>query len=151
MHDQTHDPSATQIVDAILEKSRVALATRDLDLFAQCFVMPHQIETFEGSRTIETAEQLRATFHNVQKYFDTSAVTQLDRVCVAAEFKDPTTVEATYETRMVSGQQFLERPYPVFVTLRKGPQGWRIVSQVCAIVGAPGLCHALLADLESTA
>lgn len=144
------NPNAREIAEHLLEKSRIGFETGDFELFSGCYSLPHTIETFEGTRVVETIEESRVIFEEMVGLYTKIGMTRLDRNCIEAEFKDEATVAATYETRMLAGDQLLERPYPVFVMILKQAEGWQIANHVMAIKDIPSMWAAISSEVRRT-
>jgi len=138
--------AARQISEDLLERSGASLVQGDFETFADCFLLPQDMETFEGRRSIETRDQMREIFEAVRQFHQRSGVTELVRHCVEAEFRTEDIVEATHESRLVAGERLIQRPYPVFSVLKRVDGVWRVASSQYAIVDAPGLNQALIGD-----
>lgn len=128
--------SARDVSEYLLARTGQAYATGDFDLFAACFVLPQWMETFEGRRLIATTEDLRQLFDGVRAHFDRLGVTDLVRHCIAAEFRDPDTVEATHESRLLAGNRLVQQPYPCFSVLKRTDAGWQVAGGQYAIPDA---------------
>ncbi len=118
--------------------------TDDFDLFAACFVLPQQMETFEGCRYIKTLDDLRTVFDGVTAYFRQKNVTHLARHCIEATYRDPDTIVATHMSRVVSGTSLVQKPYPVMSLLCRDDSGiWRVSDSMYAIEDEPRHARAL--------
>lgn len=115
----------------------------DFEMFASCFALPQWIETFEGRHLIATTEDLRTLFDAVRVHFCRLGVTDLVRRCVAAEFRDPDTIEATHESRLLAGTRLVQQPYPSFSILKRTDAGWQVAGAQYAIKDAQSLSAAL--------
>lgn len=140
--------SAHDVSEYLLEKTGRALMTRDAPLFRSCMSLPQYIETFEGRVLCETPQYLDQIFYSVVDYLRKGGVTELVRHCVAAEFRDPNTVEATHEARLLAGTQVIQPAYPVFSVLKRFEDGWKITYSMYAIADAPGHSEAMIAVPE---
>ena len=136
------DPKA--VSESLLEKTGAAYKSGDAESVVQCFLLPQEMGTFEGRRLMETPEQLRDTFEAVRLYHRRLGVTQMVRHCLVAEYKDADTIEATHESRLLSGQRLVQRPYPAFSVLKRIGGVWKIASSQYAITDAPFLSDALM-------
>ena len=125
--------TAQEIAEFLLERTGNALLQDNFDAFLACVSLPQKIETFAGQRLIASVEDLQQVFSAVRTYHRRTGVTDIVRHCVEAAFKDPTTVEATHETRLVSGAVMTQSPYPGFSVLKFDGNEWRIVSMSYAI------------------
>jgi hypothetical protein len=118
--------------------------TSDADLFARCMALPQQIETSEGREYCETPEHLRAIFFAVTDHFRKTGVTDIVRHCVAAEFRDPDTIEATHETRLLAGNQIVKPAYPAFSILKRIEGQWKVSNCIYAVDDTTELNRAIL-------
>ena len=140
--------SARDVSEYLLARTGQAYATGDFDLFASCFALPQWMETFEGRRLVATTDDLRQLFDAVRAHFCRLGVTDLVRHCVVAEFRDPDTIEATHESRLLAGTRLVQPPYPCFSVLKRTEAGWQVaggqyaiqdaLAHSAALTGAPG-------------
>ena len=112
--------------------------TGDFRLFADCFILPQDFETFEGRRRITRVEDLRAVFDGVRAHFAATNVTLMERHVVAAEFVSPTEIRSTHISRLVAGEKILKATYPVMSTLNLTSDGWKVASASYALPPDPG-------------
>lgn len=136
--------SAKEIAEDLLERTGKCLSTGDFDGFAECFLLPHTIETFEGRRRIETESELRQLFDRSRDYFSQNGVTELYRHCLEAQYKDDDTIEATHETRVIARGVLIQPPYPVFSIVRRIDGDWKIGDGMFAISQADSHSAALI-------
>ncbi|MDJ0823821.1 MAG: hypothetical protein QNJ09_18690 [Paracoccaceae bacterium] len=129
------DPA--EISDYLLRKTGEAFISGDFDSFAECFELPQDIETFEGQRHLETLEDLRSLFTSLQGYFRSLGVTSLERHCIEAKYRDPDTIAATHQSRLMTGSVLLRAPYPAFSVLKRRDGVWRVAFSQYAISDAP--------------
>lgn len=119
--------SASDVSEHLLARTGEAMMQDDFDAFAQCFILPYEIETVEGSKTIKTRSGLRLTFQAVRAHLVKHRVTMMARHCVSASFRNANEVAATHETRLISRDILVQEPYPAFSLLkRKDGQDWQI-------------------------
>jgi hypothetical protein len=128
------DPCA--VSEYLLARTGEAYMVGDFDSFAACFALPQWIETFKGRSLIATPDELQALFNAVRSNFYRLGVTDLVRRCVAAEFRDPDTIEATHETRLLSGARLVQPSYPCFSVIKRTEQGWLVAGGQYAIQDA---------------
>lgn len=118
---------ASAVSEYLLDRTGQALDVGDFDTFRDCFLLPQVMETFSGRREIRSTEDLRSIFDNVRGGLAASGVTHMVRRCLSAEYRDPRTIAATHETRLIRTGAILARdPYPVFSLLRHVDGDWRI-------------------------
>jgi len=116
----------------------------NFDAFLSCMSLPQKIETFAGQRFIASPQEMHRMFLAVRMYHIKNGVTDIVRHCVEAAFKDPHTVAATHETRLVSGDIMTQDPYPGFSVLKFDGETWRIASMSYAIEDRDDLNAALM-------
>lgn len=129
--------SAREIAEYLLNRSGRALMSGDFPLFASCFALPQTMETFEGRRLISTRDDLLSVFEGVRAHLAREGVTEMARHCVAAAFIDAETISATHETRLIRGDQLIQRPYPVLSVVRRQNDLWQVGNTIYAIADAP--------------
>ncbi len=140
--------TAREVSEALLERSRRALIENDFEAFLQCFALPAELETFEGRRWLKTDEHVRTLFDAIRYHHRKTGVTDAVQHVVEAVFKDPETVVATHETRLLSNNVLTQKPYPVFSLLVDGAQGWKVKSMTFAIEDQPDHNKALMSAGE---
>lgn len=136
--------SAQQVSEYLLKRTEQAFLTDDFAEFEACLTLPYTIETFEGRRVLNTSEELRSLFAAVRGHHRKNGVTAMARHVIEAAFKDPETVEATFETRLLNGTVLTQKPYPVFSVLKYIDGEWRASSMTFAIGDSPSHNAALL-------
>ena len=127
------DPRA--VSEYLLARTGEAYMTGDFDGFAACFALPQWIETFKGRRLITSPDELQLFFNEMRSQFCRLGVTDMVRRCVVAEFRDPYTIEATHETRLLAGAQLVQPCYPCFSVIKRTGQGWQVADGQYAIQG----------------
>lgn len=125
--------TAREVSEYLLERTGTALLRDNFEAFLSCVVLPQKIETFAGQRLITSPDELHQVFRAVRSYHRRTGVTDIVRHCVEAAFKDPHTVAATHETRLLSGEIMTQDPYPGFSILNFDGSAWRIASMSYAI------------------
>lgn len=125
--------TAREVSEFLLERTGTALLQDNFEAFLECVSLPQTIETFEGQRRVTSPDELAQVFRAVRAYHRKTGVTDIVRHCVEAAFKDPHTIVATHETRLVSGAVMTQSPYPGFSVLKFDGTAWRIVSMSYAI------------------
>jgi len=126
--------TARDIAAELLERSGHALETGDADLFATCFTIPKEMETFEGRRVLSSAEELEAAFREVCGYYAKAGVTSMVRHVVDAEFRTPSTIVSTHEARLLAGDQLIQQPFAVMSIIVADGDDWRIRHSQYAII-----------------
>lgn len=136
--------TAREISEYLLERTGRALMSGDLALFESCIALPQHLESFDGRVYCETPEHFQTIFFSVVAHLRNSGVTQMIRHCVAAEFRDENTVEATHEARLLAGDQVVQPAYPVFSVLKRIDGVWKITYSMYAITEAPAYSQAVI-------
>ena len=137
--------TARDVSEHLLDMTGRAIMGGDLGLFMSCFRLPTEVETFEGKRRIRTARQLEQMFHAVTTHYQRIGVTDMVRHCVEASFSDPKTVVAMHDTRLMSGNILIHRPFSTLSVLRFDGIRWQIASSSHAIDDERDHTAALLA------
>ena len=117
-----------QIHETLLEKTRRAYLDDDEDAFTRLFVLPQTIVTQEGKREVAVVEDVRSIFRHTRARFLALGVTDLIRVCIAAEFTAPDRIRATHVSYVLHGRRLVTEPYPNTGTLLLTSDGWKISS-----------------------
>ena len=120
------EKSAREIAEDLLERSGKGLMTGDFAVFADCFALPTEMETFDGRRLIETRAELEAIFNDVRAYFSSTGMTQMERHIVDAEFRNPTSIFSTHQSRVVSDGELVQQPFDVLSVIALIDGQWRI-------------------------
>ncbi len=136
--------SARQVSEHLLKRTERAFLTDDVGEFKECLVLPYSIETFDGRRVLETPSELQELFYAIRTHHRKTGVTAIVRHVVEAAFKDPETIEATFETRLLNGTVLTQKPYPVFSVLKCIEGEWRARSMTFAIDDSPDHNAALM-------
>lgn len=145
MPDEAHR-TARWISDTLLEKTRVALLSKDFDAFAECFYLPHFIASAQDKKTLENREDLKFVFEKVTQDYAKRGVTDLIRACEVAEFRTETRIEAMHITHMMSGDQRVTDPFPCFTILEFKNGRWQATSSQYAVEKTMTVGIALSAD-----
>lgn len=135
------DTQAMEIYQDLLDRICAAYEKNDFDALTAMIHVPHKVSGFGPVVPINTLSELRAVFDGVWAYFERARVTQYDRVCLAAQFNGPDAICGVHETRIVSGTQLLEQPYPVKSELRQIDGGWKVCESDKAFDPDHGLGH----------
>ncbi len=135
--------TAKEVSEHLLEITARALENRDFDAFLSAFHLPQLMTTLGRVIRIETAEKLQHTFEELCKHYEAIGVTDHYRVCVAAEFKSQTRVEATHVAHLLHNGKNVVAPYPVFSVLELIDGHWQIVSAEYAVEEMNGVALAI--------
>ena len=138
--------SARDICERRIDATAQAILSGDFDAFAEWFGFPYEFETFDVARRIANLQELRESFDRVHRHYVKLGVTQLERRCIEAEFRDKHTMNSTHESRVLRGNELLLEPYPTFSVSRFIDGRWRVVKSSHAIVDQPAFVLAVLGD-----
>ena len=143
--------SASDVSEMLLARTGDAMLSNDFEAFEPCLLLPYEIETLEGQRKIETRASLRLTFDAVHAHLIRQRVTMMAINCVSASFRTPNEVIATHETRLISGDIMVQKPYPALSVLVRQSEDapWRITQTSYVIVDSSDLNKALHSVLHS--
>ena len=143
------DPQAARTVaEDLLARTGQALVSGDFDAFAACFLLPNEIELFDGTNRVETIEDQRAIFDSVRAFHARQGVTQMVRRCVEADFLDADTIATTHVASLLRGNELLQPTYPVYSIVRRVDGVWKIAHGKYAIANSPELDRALAAKAD---
>ena len=117
----------------LLRQTGEALLSNNFELFAQCFHLPHTIETGDNKRVLNTLEDMRTVFNSVVDDYALKRVTDLVRITEVAEFRSDTRIEAAHITHMMSGDQRIKDPFPCFSVLEFIDGCWRSTGSQYAV------------------
>lgn len=118
----------------MLEETGRGLDTGDFALFEPCFEIPQETVIFDsGTPPIRTRDDLRALFDGVRSHYAELDVERIIRPCIEATFHDSDTIYATHVTFLLKGNELLKEPYPVFASIKRRGDGWKIVHSVYAV------------------
>lgn len=130
----------------MLARTGSALLSGDFGIFAECFLLPQEIDTFRGRDLIDSVDKVRERFDGVRDFMQKNGVTEMARHCIEAHFKDGNTIESTHETRMASGSTLVQAPFVVFSILRRTEGRWQIAYTSYAINDCEALERVLAGD-----
>lgn len=125
--------SAKEISEMLLEETRIALLADDFDAFAVCVQLPHFIASSDNKKLLETREDLHDIFKKVVQDYDSKQITDLIRFCEVAEYRHEKRIEATHITHLMSGNNRIGAPFPVFSVLEFIDGRWKISSSQYAV------------------
>ena len=118
--------TAREIAEDLLERSGQGLIAGDFKSFADCFVLPKELETFEGRRVVKTEDEMESIFDDMRAYYGKIGMTHMDRRIVDAEFRNPTTIVSTHHSRIVADQELAQQPFDVLSVIELVDDVWRI-------------------------
>lgn len=137
--------SARQVSEHLLECTGQALFNGEFETFCQYCLFPQTIQTFEGQRWIANAQEFEPIFKGVHAHLKKNGVTEMDRYCIEAEYRDEVTIETAHESRLVSRGVLVQAPYATYSVLKFNGTLWQIASSTYAIADRPDHNAALLA------
>lgn len=117
----------------MLDLTGRALMSAKAEMFCPLFLLPQEMETNMGQRTIETQDQLRGFFDSVSHHFRTTGVTRLDRSVSEAERVTPDVIVSSHISRVYKGEVAAQKPFTCFTVFRWTDQGWQIARTAYAI------------------
>lgn len=131
------DENAFRIAQEFLDHQGEATISGDIEATLDCCDIPCTLESMEGRVVATDLEEMRAICVAFIARLKAMGLTHMVRRCIAAEFKAPDTIWATYETRYVrDGQLLSEEPYAGFVILRHREDRWKISTMQFAVSGS---------------
>jgi len=132
--DSEPDPALRAISQRLLDTTGAAYRNDDFATFAECFLLPLTVSTFEGDRRVTARTELREVFDNVRAYLASLGVTDLARRCVSVDRVSEDRIEATHISELRCGDQLLSHPYPGFsVLVRCADRIWRVADAQYAL------------------
>lgn len=120
------ETTARDIAEDLLDRSGRGLTQGDFKLFECCFTLPKEMETFGGRRVIRTREEMKAVFNDVRAYYRKIGMTRVDRHVVDAEFRNPTCIVSTHQSRVYAGDELIQQPFDVLSVIELLEGAWRI-------------------------
>jgi hypothetical protein len=126
-------PSAREIYQDLLDRVALALETGDFDAYARMIHVPHEVTSYAPKLVIDTRSDLRVFFDTIRLDLSRRGITDYVRTCVSAEHIAPDEIVGVHETRMLSGTQVVEQPYPVKSHLRLIGGDWWVCSSDNAV------------------
>ena len=140
------DKSAREIAEDLLDRSGMGLTEGDFDLFETCFALPNEMETFDGRRAIVTRADLQAVYDAVRAYYHQIGRTRVDRHIVDAEFRNPTCIVSTHQSRVYAGEELAQQPFEVHSVIELQDGVWRIRRSEYAITDSSDHNNAIVGD-----
>ena len=117
---------ARDVSEMLLRKTGAALAAGDCRALCLCFRLPFELKTPAGRAVFKTTEHLRTVFDRVTAYHKSLNITELDRSCLKAEFRDENTVVATHLSRFYSDGVLVGATHTALSVLVREDGEWRI-------------------------
>lgn len=125
--------TAREVSEHLLKVTADALLAQDFDSFANVFGLPQRMTTDGSEITLKTRSELGQTFHQTCAHFQSTGVTELRRICEAAEFNGPDRVEATHISHVIANGENIMPPYPVYSVLERINGQWKITASDYAL------------------
>lgn len=119
---------AKAIAEYLLDITGHALMSGDFAAFAEVFDLPQVMTVAGDAIEVETRADLERMFDTMHQHFKGIGVTDLIRLCEAAEFVGPGEINATHVTHLMSRGTRVQDPYPVIATLVHRKSGWKVSS-----------------------
>lgn len=126
--------TAREIAEDLLARTGQGLIAGDFRPFSDCFALPNTMNTFEERRVIKTEGELETLFSDVRAYYHKIGMTEMERHIVDAEFRNPTTIVSTHQSRLVAENELVQQPFDVLSVLELFDGAWRIRHSEYAIV-----------------
>ncbi len=120
------EDKAREIAQNLLDSTRLAMIRGDTDAFVAHFLLPHKIETFAGSITHKTNQDLKDQLAQVLAFNVQLKVTSIKRYCLEARFKAPDEIECVYVTHLFAGEDEVRAPHSTYVLLSPVGGEWKI-------------------------
>ena len=140
------EPTAREIAEDLLDRSGRGLTGGDFALFERCFILPKQMETFDGRRVVSTREEMRAVYDDVRAYYKSIGMTRVDRYIVDAEFRNPTCIVSAHQSRVYAGEELIQQPFDVLSVIEFVGGEWRIRHSEYAITDSSDHNNALVGE-----
>lgn len=125
--------AAVDIATRVLDQTGRATMQGDFVAYKTLFDLPQVVRTFDGTKTLETTEDLYQVFRDIRTRFASLGVTDLVRRVIAAEFQDASTIMTTHETRLMNGTQLLQDTFPTHSILRCRDGVWTVGTATYAV------------------
>jgi len=124
---------ARKIAENLLEQTRLTVFGGSFDDFVRGFRLPLQIETFHGTRVLNSEADLRAVHDTLEARLAEAGATDHIRRVVAAEFRSETVIHSTHETRLIRHKTHLQEPMTTFSVLMNTGTGWQVADITYAV------------------
>ncbi|MEL6516418.1 MAG: hypothetical protein AAFQ39_01795 [Pseudomonadota bacterium] len=143
---KTRNIAAEDISDDLLYRTGLALVNGQFTGIEDCFVLPQMIETTEGARVLRKPDDVLQLFKGVRDFLEKSAVTDVVRTIVEAEYIAEDAIETIHVASLVQADgQPLRAPYPVYSLLKLcEDRKWRIAHTSYGIIDSRAHNEALL-------
>lgn len=91
------DAEARRIYQDVLDRMNQAYFDGDLGVYRQLVHLPFTLSTFDSKVELTTPDEVGLMFRNLRLFLSSKNITSYIRVCIAARFLDPDTIEGTHE------------------------------------------------------
>ncbi len=120
------------LIESFFKKTGDALVSGDFDSFAECFAIPHKMESFAGTIYVNSREDLEKLFFDVCHQLQRIGTEKIERRCLEVLEKTPEELLVTHESRYLIGDQLLQEPVIAYsrVVLEDGV--WKIADGMYA-------------------
>jgi len=119
-------PNPRAIHQEVLDRTGQAYFEDDFDTFAQYFLLPQDVATFDGTRHLKDRSDLEDLFRSMRAFMLAKGGTRLERWNVAAEFDDPETLRAIHESRLMNAYEVIGNGHAAFSILRFSEGRWQV-------------------------
>lgn len=119
--------NAFAVASRLLEITGEAMLSGAFERFADCFRLPHVLGTMDGTRLLQTREDLLRVFQEVRGLYAALGVDRLDRWIEAAQFDGPDQIRSAHVTHLLSREGALLRaPFTALGRIVNDGAGWKI-------------------------
>lgn len=143
--------TAFEVSEYLLGVTGQAMLANDAETFADRFIVPQVIGTFDGDRVMETRDDVIQTFRGVVRNLRQIGADRLVRYTVAAMFDgdDTDCVIATFESHAMRGQESRRNPVMCHGKLRRVNGLWMVAESRYAVSSAPELDRVLMGNQQA--
>lgn len=141
---------ALDVANACLSRTGAAISSGDVQALAECFALPHTLQTFDGVNVLRTVADIERVFDGLRRHLVRKSVTQTIRNCLSAEFDGIDRIKFTHETRFMNGVQLVQDPFPCLSTLVRLDGYWLIRDTTYAVVNESNHVDALMGRRATT-
>lgn len=139
------DPEAIALAERLLDMTGRALESGDFSRLIDIVHLPHKMSTFEATTVIETEEDLHQTFQSIRNHLRATGMTDLIRLCLAAEFSGPDRMVWAHESHMLARGVWLKTPYPAYSVAVRDGDTWKIAESRYALEDDTPQARAMIA------
>lgn len=121
-------PLAREIIETLLLTTADAMLSNDFDTLNACFRVPFVVETQDARIDVDSVETHRKLFDRMVEGYVGKGVTEIIRVCEAAEYVSPTEIRSLHTSHIMAGDLRVEEPMPTLATTELIDGRWQITS-----------------------